>query len=160
MSPWGRVRPLALCHPSGLPGGANGEEGEHQGENTMGILSLGRVSLSGSKREAAFGSWIYTDLQPATPSSRHFTHATHCECEYQHSAEKAHSTVEKSTVNSGENQSMYTLEKKHSSGEKQSKQWRRAECTVERNPPSHSLSVSGSSSTGFTCDILLSPEFL
>ena len=107
VSPWGRVRPLALCHPSGLPGGANGEEGEHQGENTMGILSLGRVSLSSSKREAAFGSGIYTDLQPATPSSRHFTHATHCECEYQHSAEKAHSTVEKSTVNSGENQSTH-----------------------------------------------------
>ena len=28
--------------------------------------------------EAAFGSWIYRDLKPATPSSRHFTHATHC----------------------------------------------------------------------------------
>ena len=54
-----------------------GEKGSfHQGDNTMGQRhSLSLPSERVPAAEAAFGSWIYRDLKPATPSSRHFTHA-------------------------------------------------------------------------------------
>ena len=72
VSPWGRVRPLALCHPSGLPGGANGEEGgggapgrEHNGH------SLSRASESQQQQERS-SFWIL-DLQGSQAGHSIFT---------------------------------------------------------------------------------------
>ena len=80
MLPLGETPSTGIVSPLRSPRGCQSSPGEkgsfHQGDNTMGQRhSLSLPSERVPAAEAAFGSWIYRDLKPATPSSRHFTHA-------------------------------------------------------------------------------------
>ena len=68
-SPWVRLRPLALCHPSALPGGANPPQGR-RGASTRATTQWAKGILSPSRASASQRQKQLLDLGSTGISSR------------------------------------------------------------------------------------------